>query len=209
MIRNTFLRRIIFAGIVGWIGINIYMSVLLSLQHAATPLQLFQWDASNALGAASFSEGFASALLGLFFDFVVNIAWATLYVMLFDRKDRTERPFLLRGILFGAVVMVVMRWLVVPLGHAVSPPATPASIANLLAAHIISFGIPIAYVASRIGRYPSRSNSKKRIIFFGQMKLNIKPVLHDLFHFRKFFTQFTLRIWAKAQKGFLSEALNI
>ena len=150
MLKNILLKRILSAGIVGWIGIDIYMSVLLSLQHAATPLQLFQWDASNALGAAAFSEGFASALLGLFFDLVVSIAWAAIYVMLFDRRERTERSFLLRGILFGAVVMVAMRWAVVPLGHAVSPPATLASIANLLAAHILSFGIPVAYVASRI-----------------------------------------------------------
>ena len=150
MMRNILVRRILFSGIVGWIGIDIYMSVLLSLQHAATPLQLFQWDASNALGAAAFSGGFASALLGLFFDLVVSLAWAALYVMLFERKERAERSFLLRGILLGAVVMVAMRWLVVPLGHAVSPPATIASIANLLAAHILSFGIPIAYVTARI-----------------------------------------------------------
>jgi len=86
------------------------------------------------------------------FDLVVSIAWATIYVTLFGRTDRRERSFLLRGLVFGAAVMVVMRWLVVPLGHAVSPPATLSSIANLLAAHILSLGITIAYVASRIKR---------------------------------------------------------
>ncbi len=146
------IKRILLSGLVGWIGIDIYMSVLLSVQHAATPLQLFQWDASNALGAAAFSGGVASALLGLFFDLIVSLAWATAYVLLFARDARAERNVLVRGILFGAAVMIVMRWVVVPLGHAVSPPATAASIANLLAAHIISFGIPIAYAVSRIKR---------------------------------------------------------
>ena len=59
--------------------------------------------------------------------------------MLFERKERAERSFLLRNIFLGAVVMVAMRRLVLPLGHAVFPSATFASNANFLAAHIPFF----------------------------------------------------------------------
>ena len=76
--------------------------------------------------------------------------------MLFERRERAERSFLLRNILLGAVVTVAMRWLVVPLGHAVFPSATLASNANFFAAHILSFGIPIAYVTARIRSEPAR-----------------------------------------------------
>ena len=48
------------------------------------------------------------------------------------------------GIVFGAVVMVVMLYAIVPLGHAARMQSTPPHVVNVLVAHTLFFGLPLA-----------------------------------------------------------------
>ena len=55
-------------------------------------------------------------------------------------------PILLSGLLFGIVVMMVMNFVVVPLGHAQAASRDPHALLNALVAHSAFFGLPVALV---------------------------------------------------------------
>lgn len=115
--------------------------------HDATAQQVSQWDASNFLGRAAFSGGWTSAAIGAAAHLVVSLIWAAIFVLASRRiPDLIDRP-ILSGIVFGIVVMAVMRVDVVPLGAAAPLPAMkPMGLLDQTVAHTLFFGIPVALV---------------------------------------------------------------
>lgn len=132
----------------GLAAITVYIVVEGALMKGTSVLfmteRLLQWDASNAFGAAAFSGGWGLAIVGLLMDAVVSTCWAVAFVILFLNLAFVRRYAMLSGLLFGGIVMCVMLYLVVPIGHAVPPPRTLGSTINNLIAHTIFFGLPIA-----------------------------------------------------------------
>lgn len=59
------------------------------------------------------------------------------------------RP-ILTGIVFGTIAMLVMRYAVVPLGHAHQPNIDALRLTNLWVAHTLGFGIPVAIVFKKL-----------------------------------------------------------
>ncbi|HVA27629.1 MAG TPA: hypothetical protein VNF68_05585 [Candidatus Baltobacteraceae bacterium] len=113
------------------------------------PLLLFQWDDSNIVGASAFSGGWGAAALGFFFDFIVSIVWAACFVGLYRAFPAVRRSIVVAGLLFGAVVMLVMFLAIVPLGHAHRPTSLP-SLVDSFVAHTVFFGLPVALTVRRI-----------------------------------------------------------
>lgn len=136
-------KRVLTAAFAGWLAIDVYMSAVY-VAFGSSPLRLFQWDASNALGPAAFNGGLASALLGLVLDFVVSLGWAVIAVYAMRRSERARRRPVLFGLLFGAIVMYVMIWILVPLGHAHQAARTPVNLLIVIAGHTLFFGVPVA-----------------------------------------------------------------
>jgi hypothetical protein len=156
-------QAVLAASAVGLTTITIYIVVAGALMNG-TPVvnmteRLLQWDASNAFGAAAFSGGWGLAIAGLLMDAVVSTCWAAVFVILFVNVAFVRRYALLSGLLFGALVMCVMIYSVVPIGHAAQPPRTVGSTINNLVAHSVFFGLPIAAtVRQMLARHPiSRS----------------------------------------------------
>jgi uncharacterized membrane protein YagU involved in acid resistance len=143
------------AGVAGWFLIDLWLVITHGLIfHDATVLEVSQWDASNAMGRAAFFGGVPTALLGLAMHFVVSIAWAALYVTAALRyRVLRERP-VLAGFAFGLIVMGVMKYLIVPLGHAHQGAFNPAQYANQILAHTVAFGIPVALIVAARLRAP-------------------------------------------------------
>lgn len=144
---------IVIAGALGCVLIDLYLVVThVWLLRDATAIAISQWDASNALGVAAFSGGLPAALLGFAMHFCVSVIWAAIYVLLALRlRAILERPIVF-GTVFGIVVMLVMKYLVVPLGHAHQGGGTPAQLINQILAHVLAFGLPVALVVSaRLG----------------------------------------------------------
>jgi hypothetical protein len=142
------IRSAILAGIVGNIAISIYLSIALPVFFHTPPILLFQWDDSNIVGNVAFSGGLGSAALGLFFDFIVASVWGGIYVLLYRTLPFVRRSSVVSGLAFGALVMLVMFAVVVPLGHAHQSNAL-ASLLNGLLAHTAFFGLPVALVVRR------------------------------------------------------------
>lgn len=139
-----FLKPALLGACAGWVAIDVYMAAVY-VALGSTPLRLFQWDASNALGNAAYSGGWAAGTLGLVLDFVVSFAWAALavYAMQHLRAVR-DHPFAF-GIALGILVMCVMVYGLVPLGHARQAPVTLRGVLIMLFGHTLFFGVPVAY----------------------------------------------------------------
>jgi uncharacterized membrane protein YagU involved in acid resistance len=138
------IRAAILAGIVGNIAISIYLSIALPVFFHTAPIVLFQWDDSNIVGDIAFSGGLASAGLGFFFDFIVSIVWGGIYVVLYRMVPLVRRSVSVSGLVFGALVMLVMFTVVVPLGHAHQSTKLPGLLDSLVA-HTVFFGLPVAF----------------------------------------------------------------
>lgn len=153
-------RAVPAASAAGLVAITVYLvverSIATGLSVVVATRQLLQWDASNAYGAVAFAGGWRLALIGLLMDVVVSTWWAALFVWIYLTVPQIRRKLTGYGLLYGAIVMCVMIYLVVPLGHATPAPRTLASTINTLVAHTVFFGLPLAYVAAATLRVSRR-----------------------------------------------------
>jgi hypothetical protein len=151
--RDTIQAGII-SGIVGAFAIDLYLIVTQSwILHVATPVEISQWDASNLLGRAAFFGGISTALLGLFMNLCVGAVWGIVFAVVMQRFGMWRVRPIVTGIVFGTIAMLVMRYAVVPLGHAHQPYVDAARLANLWAAHTLGFGIPVAITFKKLSSH--------------------------------------------------------
>ena len=138
------------AGVTGAILIDLYLWVTeVLVMHKTTALILFQWDASNLLGARAFQAGVGVALFGCLLHLIVSLIWGAIFTLAALQFRFLARNVLVWGVVFGVVVRLVMAQVIVPLGRATMPPAHGVYLVNLYVAHIVFFGIPVAWVVSR------------------------------------------------------------
>ena len=65
------------SGLCGAVLIDLYLVISEPwVAKGVTALLVMQWDASNALGAAAYTGGWATAALGTLMHFCVSIVWA-------------------------------------------------------------------------------------------------------------------------------------
>ncbi len=151
---SRFVRAAVAAAIVGLITITVYLVVERAIAERLSVVrglqQLLQWDASNGYGPAAFEGGWPMALIGLAMDFVVSLAWAVAFTALYVAVPAVRRNVVLMGLVFGAFVMVVMIYAIVPTGHATRMHGTVAHVINVLVAHTIFFGLPLALTVDAV-----------------------------------------------------------
>ncbi len=99
------------------------------------------------------------AIVGLAMDLVVSFVWAALFTALYGVLPALRRYVALSGLCFGAVVMVIMLYAVVPLGHATQMRSTVWHVLNVLIAHSVFFGLPISITVSALMK-PERPPQK-------------------------------------------------
>ena len=151
------LATAVLAGIGGAVLIDLHLCVTDTfIFRNATPLLVMQWDASNALGSAAYQGGWATAALGTLMHFIVSILWAAVFVTAAMRYRWLATRPILSGALLGVVAMAVMR-AVIHFGHAIVRPFPAFEyFLNLVVAHVVFFGIPVALiVAARLARLSS------------------------------------------------------
>jgi hypothetical protein len=118
--------------------------------YTVGPVVILKAIAGGILGPASFRGGAAVAALGLVLQWLMSWIIAAVYLVATAKMPIVRRNWILSGLAYGVVVLVVMNYVIVPLsavGH--SPTFTVARfIGNLLAMFL--FGLIISYVASRV-----------------------------------------------------------
>jgi uncharacterized membrane protein YagU involved in acid resistance len=115
----------------------------------ATPVRILQFIASGVLGQGSFQMGLESAALGAFLHFFISVSAATVYYLVSLRFSFLTRRVLIIGAIFGILMFLTMRFVIVPLSAVKSGPMKLRSVIGELCSHVFLFGIPIAYAASR------------------------------------------------------------
>jgi uncharacterized membrane protein YagU involved in acid resistance len=150
-VRKEDVRATLLAGAAGAIAIAAYLLASLELLFHTPPRALFAWDTSNLLGLpAALHAGLPGIVLGQAAHLVVSLAWAGAFVVLARRVSAMTCHPLVAGLLFGVVVMLVMRYAIVPLGRAPLLQLKVPSLVNSLVAHTVFFGVPVALVVRKI-----------------------------------------------------------
>ena len=118
--------------------------------HGQNPIQVLQYIASSLLGAQSFSDGLASAGLGLTLHFAVSLVVVTVYILASRRIAALRTQWVLLGLLYGVVVWAVMNLLFLPHTAIVHGSLTTAALANGLIGHALFVGLPSAFFAKKV-----------------------------------------------------------
>ncbi len=146
------LRAVLVGGMIAG-ALDILFALTFAAVNGVEPARLLQTIASGLLGEAAYSGGTATAALGLAGHFGMSLLWAALFVAAAARLQRLVARPILAGAIFGALVFLAMRLVVLPLS-AFPHPVTfkPLSAGLDLLSHMFLFGMPIAIAAARLTR---------------------------------------------------------
>jgi len=122
------------------------------LFQRSTPQRILQSIAAGLLGPEAFRGGSSTAVLGLVLHLVVALGWTLVFLALLQRWPRlaawarSARGAVLVGLVYGAVVWLLMDGVVLPLSRArVVSPTVPWFWIQL-ATHPFVVGLPIALI---------------------------------------------------------------
>lgn len=127
----------------------VYACVFWAIKAALPPTRIFQSVAAGLLGPASFQGGARTAALGLALHFFIAISMSVAYYLVARQWPLLVRRPALCGVVYGAILYVVMNFVVIPLSAA--PHATKWSlwVALSIAVHMFLIGLPIALFSAR------------------------------------------------------------
>ncbi len=147
---SRILGIILLSGVTGAVLIDLYLVVTtVFVFRTATVRGLFLWDASNVLGAPAFQKGLGTTVFGCLLHLLVSTVWTALWVLSAASSRFLARHPVVLGLIFGVIVREVMRRVVLPLGAAPPAGGTGSNPWNLVIAHTLFFGLPVALVTSR------------------------------------------------------------
>lgn len=159
MAQRPMLKAILLGGLIGG-TLDLLFAVSFAAANGAAPEVVFHTIASGLLGKAALSGGATSSALGVACHFGLSLIWATLFAVVAWRYPRMVRWPLLAGVVFGVMVFLSMRLVVLPLSA--YPRAVTfkplATVLDLLS-HMLLFGTPIAVAVSRAIRACRPDNS--------------------------------------------------
>jgi hypothetical protein len=135
--------------IAGTLDILTAIIVYALIMGKVTPVRLLQGIASGVFGMRAFTGGIAMALAGLFFHYAIALVVTTVYYLLYPRLPFLHKQWVLSGVLFGAVVWLVMNLAVLPLSNFPQAPLRWAPALLGMAIIIVMIGLPVAYRAQR------------------------------------------------------------
>ena len=110
--------------------------------------RLLQFIASGLFGNSAFDGGRKTAGIGLLFHFLIAGVLAALYFEASRGLPILLNQPVLFGILYGAIVHLVMSRIVVPLSHTPKREFSIAAFLVQLAIHVFCVGLPIALTQS-------------------------------------------------------------
>ncbi len=131
-------------------ALDILFAISLAVFNGRTATWLLQTVATGVLGDAAYAGGTPVAILGLAAHFALSIGWAALFVAIAARRPRVLGSPIVAGMMFGVVVFLGMRLVVLPISAFPFPVRLLSLSAGLdLLSHVFLFGVPIAVVAAR------------------------------------------------------------
>jgi uncharacterized membrane protein YagU involved in acid resistance len=142
--RSALWAILVGGGIAGLL--DIIFAISFAAYGGATPTRLLQTVASGLFGKFAFTGGVQMAALGLALHFAMSLAWAGVFYLLACRVPLLVQQPLLSGIVFGVIVFLIMRLVVLPLSAFPFPVNFPPLGTTLdVLSHAFLFGLPIAW----------------------------------------------------------------
>ncbi len=131
-------------------ALDIAFALSFAAYNGTAPMRLLQTVASGLFGNAAFAGGFPMAACGLGLHFGMSVLWAFVFLVLAGLRPSVVLYPYESGIVFGVIVFLVMRLVILPLS-AFPYPVTfkPLATSLDLLSHTLLFGIPIAWGVRR------------------------------------------------------------
>jgi hypothetical protein len=118
--------------------------------YNANPFRMFQHIASGAIGhEQAFSGEWATALLGAGIHFFIAFCWTIIFFLIFPSIQKFRINRFILGILYGAVVWVIMNMIVLPLSQIAGGPLALKQVLIGMSILMVMIGIPISLFAHR------------------------------------------------------------
>jgi uncharacterized membrane protein YagU involved in acid resistance len=150
----------IVAGSIGGI-VDLVPTIAMQGAMGISPVRVLQAIASGVLGKSAYTGGLVSAAGGLVLHFAISIVCGLAFVLFAARVPAVRRLPLISGPIFGILVYVVMRYIVLPLSPVAFPLSSdPAVVAISLFFHAFLFGLPIAATVWVMTRPGSRASER-------------------------------------------------
>jgi hypothetical protein len=144
---NSLIKAILSTGcLVGFLD-GIAAICLAYFRNGVSPVRVFQFIASGFFGTQVFSGGYAMAVVGLCFHFLIALFWSAIFYLLYPRVTFLSRNWLIAGGLYGIVVLLTMQWVVLPLSNV--PTQSKSIQMHQVLVHIILVGLPISFLSHR------------------------------------------------------------
>ena len=140
-------RGILWGGLIAGI-LDISDALFLWKMRGVSPMRGLQGIASGLLGKDAFG-GAGTAVLGAVLHFFIAFSAAAVYYFVLQAMPILERHPIPWGMVYGLVVFAVMNLVALPLSRVRMSPYPLPVLLNLLFAHTILVGLPIALMARR------------------------------------------------------------
>jgi hypothetical protein len=116
------------------------------------PIQVLQYIASGAFGAASFNGGLLTAGAGVVFHFFIAFCVAAVFYVGCRVAPQLARSYIASGLVYGAGVFFFMNYVVLPLTAVAPSPFSLPMFLNGVIGHAVFVGLTIAWFAHRFAR---------------------------------------------------------
>jgi hypothetical protein len=116
-----------------------------------TAWQIFQYIASGLTGRWAFHAGVASVALGIAIHYTIALTWTAIYFAASRRATALLRRPVVCGLAYGAVVYLVMNFVVLPLTrvpHSSAAVSVASRVSGVLAL-LFCIGLTIAVLVRR------------------------------------------------------------
>jgi uncharacterized membrane protein YagU involved in acid resistance len=120
------------------------------------PIQVLQYIASGAFGAASFRGGLLTAGAGVLFHFFISFSVATSFYGACRLVPQFARYYIASGLAYGAGVYFFMNYGVLPLTAVAPSPFYLPMFLNGVIGHAVFVGLTIAWFAHRSAQAQTR-----------------------------------------------------
>jgi uncharacterized membrane protein YagU involved in acid resistance len=138
------LQAVVYGGLLAG-ALDLAAACLTNYWRGISPIRVFQAIASGLLGTASYQGGAVTAVLGVFFHFIIAFGATIVFYLLSQKFKFFVRQAILFGLLYGIAVYWFMELVVLPLSAFTGKNRfAPDQIASGLIIHALCVGLPIA-----------------------------------------------------------------
>lgn len=113
------------------------------------PIIIFNYVASGLIGPSAFTGGVPIAFLGLLLHFIIAVAFALLFFLIYPQIKRLKINPFVSGIFYGTLVWFIMNFVVLRLSQIPNVPLSIIDCFTELLLLIIFLGVPISLTVDK------------------------------------------------------------